>query len=63
MQLASTLQHPTSYLYIAIAIEDDLLLAKISLETPENLFDNVFRRSSICAESSARASSDVYSRV
>jgi len=38
----------------------DLLLAKISLDTPANLLESVFRRSSSCAVSSALASSDVY---
>ena len=37
---------------------EGLLLAKISLETPANLLDTVFRRSSSCAVRSARASSD-----
>lgn len=40
---------------LVVARGDDLLFAKISLETPANLFERVFRRSSSWTVSSAWA--------
>lgn len=62
--LFSVTSHPldtgVSEIEAGPAQRGDLLFAKISLDTPANLLESVFRSSSSCCVSSARASSDVY---